>query len=54
MLFFPQDICRCSVFYADKMSEKVDGLGEENHGTVHEKRFQVTQEVILIHYALEF
>lgn len=38
------DICRCSVFYADKMSERVDGLGETNQGTVHEKKFQVTQE----------
>lgn len=27
------------------MSQKVDGMGESNHGTVHEKKFQVTQEV---------
>lgn len=27
------------------MSEKVDGLGDTDQGTVHEKKFQVTQEV---------
>ncbi|GLH12149.1 Synaptotagmin 1 [Gryllus bimaculatus] len=36
------DICRCSVFYADKMSERVEGLGESEN--VFEKRFEVTKE----------
>lgn len=27
------------------MSEKVVGLGDTDQGTVHEKKFQVTQEV---------
>ncbi|XP_034244004.1 protein unc-13 homolog 4B isoform X2 [Thrips palmi] len=38
------DICKCSEVYADNMSQKVDGMGETNQGTVHEKKFQVTQE----------
>jgi BAI1-associated protein 3 len=36
------DICRCCVFYADKMAERVDQLG--NVETVYEKKFQVTEE----------
>jgi hypothetical protein len=38
-----QDICRCSVFYADEMSEKVEGMGESQN--VYEKKFEVTNEV---------
>lgn len=36
------DICRCCVFYADKMAERVDKLGIVE--TVYEKKFQVTPE----------
>ncbi|XP_075222315.1 C2 and C2B_Munc13-like domain-containing protein staccato isoform X2 [Lycorma delicatula] len=36
------DICRCSVFYADMMSKKVDNLGHTE--TVYEKKFEVTNE----------
>ncbi|XP_069677889.1 protein unc-13 homolog 4B isoform X4 [Periplaneta americana] len=36
------DICRCSVFYADRMSEKVEGMGESEN--VYEKKFEVTNE----------
>ncbi|KAJ8919012.1 hypothetical protein NQ315_016917 [Exocentrus adspersus] len=36
------DICRCCVFYADKMSEKVDGMGEVQD--IYEKKFEVTNE----------
>ncbi|XP_066997069.2 protein unc-13 homolog 4B isoform X2 [Anabrus simplex] len=36
------DICRCSVFYADKMSKKVEGIGESQN--VFEKKFEVTGE----------
>ncbi|CAH0552872.1 unnamed protein product [Brassicogethes aeneus] len=36
------DICRCSVFYADQMSAKVDGMGD--HENVYEKKFEVTNE----------
>lgn len=36
------DICRCSVFYADRMSEKVEGMGETEN--VYEKKFEVTNE----------
>ncbi|CRK88354.1 CLUMA_CG002131, isoform A [Clunio marinus] len=36
------DICRCCVFYADKMAERVDSLGMVE--TVYEKKFQVTTE----------
>ncbi|PNF14104.1 unc-13-like protein 4B [Cryptotermes secundus] len=36
------DICRCSVFYADQMSEKVEGMGESQN--VYEKKFEVTNE----------
>jgi hypothetical protein len=38
-----QDICRCSVFYADEMSDKVEGMGESQN--VYEKKFEVTNEV---------
>lgn len=38
-----QDICRCSVFYADQMSDKVEGMGESQN--VYEKKFEVTNEV---------
>jgi hypothetical protein len=43
-----QDICRCSVFYADEMSEKVEGMGESQN--VYEKKFEVTNEVRDIYY----
>lgn len=36
------DICRCCVFYADKMSDRVEGLGEVRN--MYEKKFEVTQE----------
>jgi len=36
------DICRCSVFYADQMSDKVEGLGESQNA--YEKKFEVTNE----------
>lgn len=36
------DICRCCVYYADKMAERVDKLGMIE--TVYEKKFQVTDE----------
>ncbi|KAE8741885.1 hypothetical protein FOCC_FOCC012589 [Frankliniella occidentalis] len=48
------DICRCSEFYADKMSEKIDSFSETNQGTVHEKRFQVTQEWCLAINNIEY
>ncbi|KAG8239009.1 hypothetical protein J437_LFUL005066, partial [Ladona fulva] len=35
-----QDICRCSVFYADKMEKKVEGMGETEDA--YEKKFEVT------------
>lgn len=44
MTFF-QDICRCSVYYADIMSRKVDQIGITE--TVYEKKFEVTNEVKL-------
>lgn len=40
-----QDICRCSVHYADQMSKKVDKMGVTE--TVYEKKFEVTNEVQL-------
>ncbi|XP_077293918.1 C2 and C2B_Munc13-like domain-containing protein staccato isoform X3 [Arctopsyche grandis] len=36
------DICSCCVYYADKMSEKVEGVGMVT--TVYETKFQVTNE----------
>ncbi|KAJ8979445.1 hypothetical protein NQ317_006759 [Molorchus minor] len=36
------DICRCCVFYADKMSAKVDGMGDVQNN--YEKKFEVTNE----------
>lgn len=36
------DICRCCVYYADNMAERVDNLGMVE--TVYEKKFQVTNE----------
>lgn len=37
------DICRCCIFYADRMSTRVEGLGDYN--TVYESnKFEVTQE----------
>ncbi|KAF2898858.1 hypothetical protein ILUMI_07316 [Ignelater luminosus] len=36
------DICRCCVFYADKVDHKVDGMGEIQDS--YEKRFEVTRE----------
>ncbi|KAG5895641.1 hypothetical protein JTB14_008650 [Gonioctena quinquepunctata] len=36
------DICRCSVFYADKMSARVEGLGHTQD--IYEKKFEVTNE----------
>ncbi|KAL0270000.1 UNVERIFIED_CONTAM: hypothetical protein PYX00_007554 [Menopon gallinae] len=37
------DICRCCGYYADLMTEKVEGLGESQN-TVYEQKFQVTPE----------
>lgn len=48
------DICKCSVFYADNMSGKVDGLGEPDQSTVHEKKFQVTKEWCLAINNIEY
>ncbi|KAJ6638361.1 Protein unc-13 like 4B, partial [Pseudolycoriella hygida] len=36
------DICRCCVFYADRMSTRVEGLG--NVQNVYENKFEVTRE----------
>ncbi|XP_050297020.1 protein unc-13 homolog 4B isoform X2 [Anthonomus grandis grandis] len=36
------DICRCCIFYAQKMSQKVDGMGVVEN--VYETRFEVTNE----------
>lgn len=36
------DLCRCCVFYADKMAEKVEGFGDIQN--VYEKKFEVTSE----------
>jgi BAI1-associated protein 3 len=36
------DICRCCVFYADRMSQKVENLGKVEN--IYEKKFEVTQE----------
>ncbi|KAJ8944670.1 hypothetical protein NQ318_015878 [Aromia moschata] len=36
------DICRCCVFYADKMSARVDGMGDVQD--IYEKKFEVTNE----------
>ncbi|XP_046996115.1 protein unc-13 homolog 4B isoform X1 [Schistocerca americana] len=36
------DICKCSVYYADKMGKKVEGLGEIRN--VYETKFEVTNE----------
>jgi hypothetical protein len=40
---YVQDICRCSVFYADHMSDKVEGLGDSQNA--FEKKFEVTNDV---------
>lgn len=39
---FDQDICRCCVFYSDKMAGRVDNVGTVS--TVFEERFEVTTE----------
>lgn len=36
------DICRCCEFYADRMSNRVEGLGDIQN--VYENRFEVTRE----------
>ncbi|KAB0801825.1 hypothetical protein PPYR_04011 [Photinus pyralis] len=36
------DLCRCCLFYADKMAAKVDGMGDISDN--YEKRFEVTKE----------
>ncbi|KAF5296761.1 hypothetical protein FQR65_LT10162 [Abscondita terminalis] len=36
------DLCRCCLFYADKMAIKVEGMGEIEDA--YEKRFEVTKE----------
>lgn len=36
------DICRCCVFYADRMSNRVEGLGDVQ--SVYENKFEVTRE----------
>lgn len=36
------DICRCCIFYADRMSVRVAGLGEIQN--VYENKFEVTPE----------
>ncbi|KAJ8881430.1 hypothetical protein PR048_017911 [Dryococelus australis] len=49
---FYQDICRCSVFYADKMSKRVEGMGETEN--VYEKKFEVTTEWCLAINNIEY
>lgn len=36
------DLCRCCLFYADKMATKVDGMGDITDN--YERRFEVTKE----------
>lgn len=36
------DICRCSIFYAEQMSTRVDGMGDIQD--IYEKKFEVTDE----------
>ncbi|XP_017783309.1 PREDICTED: protein unc-13 homolog D isoform X2 [Nicrophorus vespilloides] len=36
------DICKCSVYYADKMSARVEGMGDIRN--VYEQKFEVTSE----------
>ncbi|ENN83484.1 hypothetical protein YQE_00159, partial [Dendroctonus ponderosae] len=36
------DICRCCIFYAEKMASKVDGMGDIEN--IYEKKFEVTNE----------
>ncbi|KAJ3619664.1 hypothetical protein MTP99_005328 [Tenebrio molitor] len=36
------DICRCCVFYAERMAMRVDGMGDKQD--VYEKKFEVTNE----------
>lgn len=37
-----QDICRCCVFYSDRMANRVGSVG--NVSTVYEERFEVTTD----------
>lgn len=46
------DICRCCIFYADKMSAKVDGIGDVQD--IYEKKFIVTIEWCLAINNIEF
>lgn len=46
------DICRCCIFYADKMASKVDGLGDIQN--VYEKSFEVTNEWCLAINNIEY
>ncbi|RZC32407.1 unc-13 -like, partial [Asbolus verrucosus] len=52
LTIFYQDICRCCVFYAEKMSIKVDGMG--NKEDVYEKKFEVTNEWCLAINNIEY
>ncbi|EEB13180.1 conserved hypothetical protein [Pediculus humanus corporis] len=36
------DICRCCIFYADRMTRKVEGIGHTS--SIYEDKFQVTHE----------
>lgn len=40
--YFFQDICRCCIFYAEKMAFRVAGMGDIEN--VYEKKFEVTNE----------
>ncbi|KAL3277541.1 hypothetical protein HHI36_012885 [Cryptolaemus montrouzieri] len=46
------DICRCGVFYAQRMSQRVDGMGEIEN--VYENRFEVTNEWCLAINNIEY
>nr|CAD7201566.1 unnamed protein product [Timema douglasi] len=52
LAIYYQDICRCSVFYADKMSKKVEGMGETQ--SIYEKKFEVTTEWCLAINNIEY
>nr|CAD7408513.1 unnamed protein product [Timema cristinae] len=52
LAIYYQDICRCSVFYADKMSKKVEGMGDTQ--SIYEKKFEVTTEWCLAINNIEY
>ncbi|XP_063906975.1 protein unc-13 homolog 4B isoform X3 [Zophobas morio] len=46
------DICRCCVFYAERMSMRVDGMGDKDN--IYEKKFEVTNEWCLAINNIEY